>query len=600
MSYTKMAKLLLEEIMRKAQIPGVSIAYLNSDGVISPETLGLTDGFGLVKMSSDPTQCEFHKLGIGTKDTLILFNDALYFANQTTKTVQKIPLTETNEATFKTLQKSCTESYKLADAKELELIGDLTGHRPPTKVIPKTVFGAASLSKPVFAYLIQKLIQANATDQAEPETGKFNLDEFNLSKFDLDTPLFHILPLEEFSIDGMKFNMSDESAIASAKALTARMVLSHTTGLAHGEMKFQFIQNPEEKDVKEKEHGYSNVGIVYLQQVIEKLTGSDLQTLAKRNVFDICDMTHSTYEPERIFESVFHADKEPLFDEIQPGQIVILHGVESLTAYWLESGKMVNRSFPEKEVPTILEMLPAVGESSVNLDLINAIVLQYEYKEPESCAANTLRTTAEDYANFVKHLINDNTVENPFVPHAFMVNDKGLAGMIGVAKGSIPDPVLEHIAWGIGWGLQTNDEGRVITAYHSGDMNDFRAWVVIDLQDKDKKNAVVFFANSHNGHILAEQIIPQAMQIQHAANYFFPKWGFARNLTELGGKNTSFGIKTLPSPNPHLQEEQEGKKEVEKLNSSEQESSLPEKIETNANKSSITPFQTTPKLPWEQ
>ena len=269
MSYTKMTKLLLKEIMRKAQIPGASIAYLNSEEVISLEAIGLTDGFGLVKMSTDPTQCEFHKLGIGTKNTLVSFNDALYSVNQTTKTVQKIPLTETNETTFKKLQKSCTQRYKLADAEEYELIADLIGHSPPTKVTPETIFGAASLSKPVFAYLVQKLIHANATDQAKPGTGKFNLDEFNLSKFDLDTPLYHILPLEEFSIDGMKFDMSNESAVASAKMLTARMLLSHTTGLAHGEMKFQFIPNPEEKDVKEREHGYSNVGIIYLQQAIE-------------------------------------------------------------------------------------------------------------------------------------------------------------------------------------------------------------------------------------------------------------------------------------------------------------------------------------------
>ncbi|HAT8752421.1 TPA: serine hydrolase [Legionella pneumophila subsp. pneumophila] len=487
MSYMKIEELLLKDTMRRAQIPGVSIAYVNHQGVISTQEIGLTDGCGLVKMSNDPTQCPFqelvlgskNELGVGTKNTVIAFNNHLYYVDQAAKMVQKIVLTEANKIAYKMLHAKCTETYQLADSNEHEFIATLTGRMPPTEVKPETVFGAASLSKPVFAYLVQELIQTNAKNQSEAGFDQFILPE-KLKHFDLDTPLFHIIPLEEFNIDGMKFDLSDESIVAHSKILTARMVLSHTTGLAHGEMKFQFLPNSEEK-----EHGYSNVGIIYLQQVIEKLTGSDLETLAQKHVFEPCGMIHSTY------------------------------GLKA-------------------------------------------------------CAANSLLTTACDYANFVKHLIHDSTIENPFVPHAYMTKDKGQAGAIGIAKGNIPDAILQHVAWGLGWGLQTNNEGRVITAYHSGDMNDYRAWVVIDLQDKDKKNAVVFFANSHNGHILAEQIIPKTMQMEQAANYFFSKWGFARNLAELGGKTTRLGIKSSSdssdsSPDTSIQDEPvEIKKETEK------------------------------------
>lgn len=605
MSYMKIEELLLKDTMKKAQIPGVSIAYVSHEGVISTQEIGLTDGCGLVKLSNDPTKCQFQELvlgseselGVGTKNAVVSFNTKLYYVDHTSKTVQKIPLTETNKIAYETLQAKCTETYKLANVHEHELITTLTGRIPPTKVKPETVFGAASLSKPVFAYLVQKLIQANASNKAEAGSGQFILPE-TLTHFDLDTPLFHILPLEKFNIDGMKFDMSDESTVSSSKALTARMVLSHTTGLAHGEMTFQFKPNPEEK-----EHGYSNVGIIYLQQVIEKLTGSDLETLSGKHVFAPCGMTHSTYVP-RVYNSVLHAEKEPVFEEMQSGQLVILQEDEHLTAYWLENGKIVNRSFPERVVPNILEMLPAVCESSNSVDLIKAITAQYECQEPKPCAANTLRTTAGDYANFVKYLINDSTVENPFVPHVFMTKDKGLAGAIGVAKGNIPDTVLQQVAWGLGWGLQTDDKGRVITAYHSGDMNDYRAWIVIDLQDKDKKNAVVFFANSHNGHILAEQIIPSTMKMKHAANYFFPKWGFARNLNELGGKTTNLGINSSPASYdsthnaPTQQDLSEVIKESEKPDTSEKEFSVSEEIETNVNNSSMTPLQTSPKPIW--
>ncbi len=549
MSYAKMTELLLLDVMSKAQIPGVSIAFLSSDGTLSTQERGLTEGCGLLAMPVDPLKCPFNKLGLGSKNAVVLFDSTLYYVNQTTQSVQKIQLDESNQSSYQTLRERCTDTYKLADPKEYELITTLTGLPPPREVKPETVFGAASLSKPIFAYLVQKLIQANATKQAEPGTGKFNLDKFNLKQFDLDTPLFHILPLEEFEIDGMQFDMSDKSAVSSAKALTARMVLSHTTGLAHGGMNFQFIPNPEEKNPKEKMHGYSNVGIIYLQQVIEKLTAANLETLAKSHVFhaDVCNMTHSTYEPSKVYHSVLPTEKEPLFDEIKPGQIVVRQKDEHLTAYWLENGKMVHRSFPEKEVSAIVELLPPVGKSSNNLDLIKAITFQYKCKEPKPCAANTLRTTAEDYAKFVKHLINDNSIENPFAPHAFMTRDRGLAGAIGIARDKIPEPILNHVAWGLGWGLQTNEKGEVITAYHSGDMNDCRAWVAINLKDK---SAVVFFANSHNGHILAEQIVSSKIQIDLASNYFFSKWGFARNLDELCGKTNNWGINSCPKPKP--------------------------------------------------
>ncbi|HAU1654679.1 TPA: beta-lactamase family protein [Legionella pneumophila] len=491
MSYMKIEELLLKDTMKKAQIPGVSIAYINNQGIISTQEIGFTDGCGLVKMSKDPTQCPFqelvlgskNELGIGTKNTVIAFNRELYYVDQAAKMVQKIALTEANKIAYEMLHAKCTETYQLADGNEHEFIAALTGRMPPTEVKPDTVFGAASLSKPLFAYLVQKLVQANASNTSQTSYDQFILPD-TLKSFDLDTPLFHILPLEEFNIDGMTFDLSDESVVALSKALTARMVLSHTSGLAHGEMKFQFLPNSQEK-----EHGYSNVGIIYLQQVIEKLTGSDLETLAQKHVFQPCGMVHSTYGPK-------------------------------------------------------------------------------------PCAANSLWTTAGDYANFVKHLIHDSTIENPFVPHTYMTKDKGLAGAIGIAKGNIPDTILQRVAWGLGWGLQTNDEGKAITAYHSGDMNDYRAWVIIDLQDKDKKNAVVFFANSHNGHILAEQIIPKTMRMEEAANYFFAKWGFARNWAELGGKTTRLGIKSSScssdsSPDTSIQDEPiEVKKETEKSDTS--------------------------------
>jgi hypothetical protein len=90
MSYAKMAELLLLDVMSKAQIPGISIAFISSDGIISTQEKGLTDGCGLFAIPVDPLKCPFHKLELGTKDAVVLFDDTLYYVNQTTQTVHGV------------------------------------------------------------------------------------------------------------------------------------------------------------------------------------------------------------------------------------------------------------------------------------------------------------------------------------------------------------------------------------------------------------------------------------------------------------------------------------------------------------------------------
>jgi CubicO group peptidase (beta-lactamase class C family) len=122
---------------------------------------------------------------------------------------------------------------------------------------PDTTFQAASLSKPVFAYIVLRLVDRGTLG--------------------LDTPLVSYLPYERFA---------DERAAR----ITARMVLSHTTGLPNwgGEhLKLAFA--PGER------FSYSGEGYFYLQKVVEKLTGTPLAELARREVFAPLGMTRTSY-----------------------------------------------------------------------------------------------------------------------------------------------------------------------------------------------------------------------------------------------------------------------------------------------------------------
>lgn len=122
----------------------------------------------------------------------------------------------------------------------------------------QTIFNAASLTKPVFAMLVLRLV-------AE---GHLELDE----------------PLAEYWIDP---DIADDPR---HKALTARIVLSHQTGLPNwrGKNELSFLFSPGSR------HEYSGEGFEYLRRAIEKKLGMNISDLTKKYVFDPAAMASSS------------------------------------------------------------------------------------------------------------------------------------------------------------------------------------------------------------------------------------------------------------------------------------------------------------------
>lgn len=134
-----------------------------------------------------------------------------------------------------------------------------------------TLFEAASLSKPVFTYIVMQLVEEKHIDLDKPLYQYF------------DQPLYDIRGYEDFA--------SDERY----KLLTARMVLAHTTGLPNWRnnlkgRKLVFIANPGER------YTYSGEGFELLQAVVEHITQKSLSTLAQIRVFKPLAMHNSQYE----------------------------------------------------------------------------------------------------------------------------------------------------------------------------------------------------------------------------------------------------------------------------------------------------------------
>lgn len=247
------------------------------------------------------------------------------------------------------------------------------------KVGDASVFEAASLTKPVVAFGALRLVEAG--------------------KLDLDEPLAAYLPGPY---------VKDERA----KPVTARHVLSHTTGFpnwrrAGSELATTF--RPGER------FSYSGEGFVYLQKVIERITGGPLESYMRREVF------------------------EPL-------------GMRDSSLVWVdryESAKVYRHD--------------AVG------DVVG------RHKPGEANAAASLQTTAADYGRFVAAVLarrglKESTFAEMLRPQIY-VSENCLQCPDGTAG-----PLSRSVAWGLGWGLEPAEAGTWF--WHWGDNGPAKAFVI--------------------------------------------------------------------------------------------------------------------------
>lgn len=130
----------------------------------------------------------------------------------------------------------------------------------------QTVFEAASLSKPVFAYAVLRLAERGVID--------------------LDEPLWHLLEYERLAHDDR------------ARSITPRMVLTHTAGLPNwGGTPLEMRYDPGER------WSYSGEGFVFLQRALEKKLGLTLEEIVRREVFTPLEMWSSSYVWRPEYES---------------------------------------------------------------------------------------------------------------------------------------------------------------------------------------------------------------------------------------------------------------------------------------------------------
>lgn len=138
------------------------------------------------------------------------------------------------------------------------------------KMQENTVFQAASLGKPVFAYIAVTLARRGVLD--------------------LDVPLYTYINEEVVTGD------------ARSKRISARMVLSHSSGLPNLDIQQADMQFAFEPGAGFK---YSGHAYLYLQRVLEKISGKSLQQLADEIVFAPLHMAHSGFIWKSAYSELF-------------------------------------------------------------------------------------------------------------------------------------------------------------------------------------------------------------------------------------------------------------------------------------------------------
>ncbi|HEV2523787.1 MAG TPA: serine hydrolase domain-containing protein [Gammaproteobacteria bacterium] len=274
---------------------------------------------------------------------------------------------------------------------------------------------AASLSKPVFAYLIVKLAQ---------ERG-FNLDA----------------PLDNF------YKHPRLEGYEHRELVTARKVLSHQSGIPAQDLfpdqSFRFQFKPGD------EYAYSGTAYKYLQDVIEKHYGKSLEELAQEIVF---------------------------------GPLAL---------------GMKNSSFIDRD-----------------------------HKDPLH-AAYTLKTTAEDYAIFMKAMLRNPNMHEVFKPAISLMTDSWAKQKVENKELQTQD--LQAIDSGLGWLLEKTDNG--IIAFHWGDAGVSKSFVAMNLTTGI--SCVYFADKAQNGLSLVDPVITSTVtDLNHGLNFVMGKYGYQRHSVE--------------------------------------------------------------------
>ncbi|MDQ0638965.1 D-alanyl-D-alanine-carboxypeptidase/D-alanyl-D-alanine-endopeptidase [Pedobacter sp. W3I1] len=295
-----------------------------------------------------------------------------------------------------------------------------------TTLKPTANFYGASLSKCIFTMMVMKLVEQG--------------------KLDLDKPLQQYLPKPIYEYKKQTRWHDDYSSLKNDplyQKITARMCLDHTTGFPNwrwdvADQKLKVMQEPGSR------YSYSGEGMVYLQVVIEKMTGKSLEQLADEIVFGPLNMKNSAYTFLPAFEKDY----------------ILGHDAKG-KAY-------------EKD------------------------------KDNEARSPSTLETTFDDMTLFVeglmqKKVINNRTTNEIFSPQ-IAIHSVEQMGPLSRKDTSANDNI--SLSYGLGFGLLKSPYGW--GAFKEGHGDGFQHYMILFPK---QKIGVLIMTNSDNGESIFKELL---------------------------------------------------------------------------------------------
>ncbi|KRG65685.1 hypothetical protein ABB26_03705 [Stenotrophomonas humi] len=341
------------------------------------------------------------------------------------------------------------EAGEVAWSRGFGMANALTG----TPVDARTVFEDASLSKPVFAYLVMQL-----ADQG---------------MIDLDRPL-------------VEYRRPDYLGDHPWTALiTARDVLRHSTGLPGWR-----TSPATEKLVPMVRPGtridYSGEAFFWLQLVVETLTGQSLDDAMQTHLFAPANMRDSSYawNAELAARSVHGHRAHDRTDAEEPRQVIREQWsiAQQIADRWGKPLSAWKYEDAERALPDVMALAPP-GLVTWPGDIL-------------ANAAASLRTTVQDYATFLALMMARKQRMSWEVTEATR-----LAMLTPQIK--VPGRWTEK---GLGWNMEQTRDGPMF--YHSGSNSGiFKNFAI---GDAPRRRGIVVLTNGGSGSFVHQRVVRAA------------------------------------------------------------------------------------------
>ncbi|MBY8821448.1 serine hydrolase domain-containing protein [Sphingomonas colocasiae] len=309
----------------------------------------------------------------------------------------------------------------------------------------ETLFEAASMTKPVFAYVAMRLI----------EEGRLELDR----------------PLVDYRRPDY---LSDDRALS---LITVRDVLRHSSGLPNWATgRLATIARPGSA------YHYSGEAYVWLQLIVEQVSGMGLDAAMRAKLFDPAGMKRSTFGwTEAIAkDAVYGHDDEARL----PAQPTRAAG-DRLLPIAKRWGRPIASWTYDESVRAMREADPATPPSPHGL-LINA--------------AGGLLTTVSEYARFMALMMDGRSRAG------WEISDASRRAML-TTELEIRGPDFTR---GLGWQLEASPGRRLFE--HSG--SNYGIFRTLGVGDAASGRAIVIFTNGANGNLLAQRIVREATGLE--------------------------------------------------------------------------------------